>query len=164
PVHRGLRPLEARRETLSKSELLSLVFFCLCPLRVPAGSLLQASRVSDPLAPGSVEQSTMVARNGKKWDRDNLVRRRRAQPAVGREVSREERLLSELFADLTARPKGAGGCLMPLREKSLRLCAFALISSGYWPSFRASLLFCFQWVDDEDGSVGGCSLNISGLH
>ena len=45
PVHRGLRPLEVRREILSKSELLSLVFFCLGPLRVLPGSLLQASRV-----------------------------------------------------------------------------------------------------------------------
>ena len=67
----------------------------------------------------------MVARNGGKWDRDNLVRRERAQAAVGREVSREERLLSELFADLTVRPKGACGRLMPLKEKSLHLCAFA---------------------------------------
>ncbi|MCD4747941.1 MAG: sigma-70 family RNA polymerase sigma factor [Thermoanaerobaculales bacterium] len=45
-------------------------------------------------------------------------------------------MASELFAGLTVAPKGLGGRLMPLREKSLRLCAFALISSGYRPSFK----------------------------
>ena len=64
----------------------------------------------------------MVTPNGEKWDRTAPVRRERVQPATGRLTSREERLRSELLAELTKHLKGAGG---RLRSSKKDLCVSA---------------------------------------